>query len=822
MALVAAATGLLIFFLWPRLGLPPRGLPLDAPFPRSWRWFFAVWLPAMFLAFTLLHERLLRWTEGRGLPALAARRARVWDRGSYALLLLFLLLMAAWRPIGAWRQPLAVFFVAVLFAKVCGVVLVAYRAWVTASDGGSTVPDPTATSPGEPGPIGKDREIPSEREARRRPAPPADPLPTGPCLFWITFLFYAFLAAYVTTALSTAGDEHVYLLNTQSLYADGDLEIRNNVAARDYERFYWGRASPETWTLSFIGFPTLLLPAYALGSTLLPGYPLGGRLGATLTIGLCAALLGVQVYRLCRDLGISPVAAFWGWVVVALTPPVLVNSGHVYPEIPGALATVVGARALLRLPHGGWPALAIVIASAVAMVGLKDRYVPVSLGLLGWAVLRLARGRRALALGVLAAVTVAGAVVLVWNPMPRVFQNVRGAALLWSVLRAWNEWMPQAGLGLLADQEFGLLYYGPHWALAVPGLALLWRRRREAVIGLVGVTLFYLVVLVKWRWTQWDAGWTPPPRFVLCVAPLLVPLVAEVFAAGRGRVLATVNTLCLIWTTAVAFVLALVPFWRYNNLDGRTTLLQLVGGAVGLDFARFLPSLRFPTVWTWASLAAGGALLLAASWYWARRRRSPVEGWGVGSVILAPGPAVALAGAIALTWTVLAATLPTGTVDGVAMRHSAGIQFGSYQFQEIVWVMTRPGEVSGRIVTWPGVTEITIRAGGYSTTGGTPRMRLFLDQTAVDAWPLAAGQEWVAREYAARVPTRFGWPTLRVQFTDLVDRRDVKEMQHAWVGRIRLKRLPSGTPRSAPRGRRLAGSAALRRRRAKIAHAMQD
>ena len=73
-------------------------------------------------------------------------------------------------------------------------------------------------------------------------------------------------------------------------------------------------------------------------------------------------------------------------------------------------------------------------------------------------------------------------------------------------------------------------------------------------------------------------------------------------------------------------------------------------------------------------------------------------------------------------------------------------------------------------------------------------MRLFLDQTAIEAWPLAAGPEWVAGEYAARVLTGFGWPTLRVQFTDLVDRRDVKEMQHAWVGRIRLKRLPSVTP----------------------------
>ena len=127
---------------------------------------------------------------------------------------------------------------------------------------------------------------------------------TGPvaCLFWIAFLLYAFLAAYVATALSTAGDEHLYLLSTQSLYADRDLEVRNNIEHRDYERFYWGRASPETWRRSFIGFPTFLLPGYALGSVLLPGPP-GGRLGATLTISLCAALLGVQLYRLCRDLG---------------------------------------------------------------------------------------------------------------------------------------------------------------------------------------------------------------------------------------------------------------------------------------------------------------------------------------------------------------------------------------------------------------------------------------------------------------------------------------------------------------------------------------
>ena len=155
--------------------------------------------------------------------------------------------------------------------------------------------------------------------------------------------------------------------------------------------------------------------------------------------------------------------------------------------------------------------------------------------------------------------------------------------------------MGVAVLGLIADQEFGLLFYAPAWVLVAAGIPALWRRQREATLGLLGLVGGYVFVLMRYRWMQWDAGWTPPPRFILAVVPLLLPFLAEGLDRLRGRGLALVHTLWLVWSVSVAWCLALVPFWRYNTLSGRSTLLRLLGAELGLDLARFLPSLRAPT-----------------------------------------------------------------------------------------------------------------------------------------------------------------------------------------------------------------------------------
>jgi hypothetical protein len=339
--------------------------------------------------------------------------------------------------------------------------------------------------------------------------------------------------------------------------------------------------------------------------------------------------------------------------------------------------------------------------------------------------------------------------------------------------------------------------------IGIPGL---WRRHREATLGLLWLFGGYALVVIKYRWMQWDAGWTPPPRFILAAVPLLVPFLAEGFQRLRGPGLAAVHTLWLVWGAAVTWCLALVPFWRYNGLTGRSTLLRLAGAALGLDFARFLPSLRDPTAWTWAVLGAGGLLLAVVTARAARRPPAtprPDVGWGVGALLLRPGPAVGLVVGVALAWLVAAVAVPTWSIEAEAMSHTAGIQFGSYQWDDVLWVMQRDGEISERIVTWPGWTRIPVVAGGLSTTGVAPRMTLLLDDEVVGEWELEFGhvrswwertfamQGWLGRKYVAVARTRFGRPTLRLRIAQTLDQRDAGRVQQAYVDRVMLEWAPS-------------------------------
>ena len=184
-------------------------------------------------------------------------------------------------------------------------------------------------------------------------------------------------------------------------------------------------------------------------------------------------------------------------------------SGHLYPEVPGALITLLGVRAVLSLPRGIWSGLVGIGVAATVLVVLKERYAPLALGLLLWAALWLARRRPGIAVLLLVGIAIVGAGLLTMAPVPGIIWQIPALRLanLWS----WNHYVPRAAVGLLADQEFGLLFSAPAWVLAAVGAPLLWQRQRNANLGLLGLFVFYLVVVAKFHWIRWDADGGPRP-----------------------------------------------------------------------------------------------------------------------------------------------------------------------------------------------------------------------------------------------------------------------------------------------------------------------
>jgi hypothetical protein len=773
---LAAAAGALTFGLWRAVGLPPVGLPTDAPHPGLWRWFFAGVPPLLFPAFTAVYAALARVAPPDAAPAVAAGWR--WDRWSHVALLALPAGLLAWRTEPGWRLLLGALFVTILAAKSLLLAGTLYRAAF----------------------------------GRVAPEDDAHVLPGAAAFLGATaLLLYAGLVPYVITGVSTTGDEPLYLMSAHSLLVDRDLALENNTRQGDAAGFYWARGRP--WAEQYLGrtLPALLLPGYAAARVLLPQYPLAGRLGATLLMAVGAALAGSVGYRLCRDLGCARPASFWAWTTLALTPPLLVASGHVYPEVPALLGSLVGVRAVLGISRRPWVAGAIVLAVAPILVLLKERFISIAVGLLVWAAINLARRARWARVWTVAGLGLVGVLVLLAARAPELFPYL--AEFRPRGLLRWQPSMGVALLGVVADQEFGLLFYAPAWVLAAAGVPALWRRHREAALGLLGLAGGYMVVLMHYRWMQWDAGWTPPPRFILAVVPLLLPFLAEGLARLRGRGLALVHTLWLAWSAGVAWCLALVPLWRYNTLSGRSTLLRLAGAELGLDLARFLPSLRAPTRWTWAILAAGGLMLAVTTLRAARPRTPPDPGWGVGAVLLRPAPALGAVAVAAALWVGAAAVTPTTSIEGEAMSHNAGSQYGAYSWDPILWVMTGDGELSERIVTWPGVTRITVVAGGFSTTGVRPRLELFLDDVRVADWPLDIVPlerwqpprwglwGWRQAHYETTVRTGFGRPTFRLRVSNTRNHRGSGQVQHAYVDRVMLQWAPGGAAdRSGPGG----------------------
>lgn len=406
----------------------------------------------------------------------------------------------------------------------------------------------------------------------------------------LTAAYVASLDIRATRGASVTGDEPFYLMTTQSLLQDWDLDLRQQYERRSFESFFdhpdglWQQSLPKE-------DGTLLSPHNpGLSVLLLPGFALAGLAGAQVQLLTIAALTFSLTYVLIVRLTGE---ALWSWastLAVGLSATAFIYATEIYPEVPAALTLVVSLHLLQARPER-WRSLALA-ASLSALVWLGVKYAPLAALVAWWALWRMDPPARSLFL----AAGLFSAAGFVWFHLRTfgaltpysvgvVYAGDTTASILQEHLNVAER--SHRLLGLLVDQRFGIGRWAPVLLVAVPALVLLWRRGGLARLVLALVFAQFLIATFV---AITMMGWWFPGRTLMTVLPLLaLPLsllVARLPGWGRlGAGLLAAYSLAITASLALAgqgreIVIAVDPF------DLESPLFRL-------------PSIMFPNYTYW-------------------------------------------------------------------------------------------------------------------------------------------------------------------------------------------------------------------------------
>jgi hypothetical protein len=367
------------------------------------------------------------------------------------------------------------------------------------------------------------------------------------------------------------GDEPYYLLMTESMVRDHDLDLANQY--RDLAHSGIGRddlvpqpGDPrgphgEQYSRHEPFLPILMMPGYALG-----GVP-----GAIAIIALFGALLMRSTIRFLEDEGIADTTTRALFPLIAFGPPIVFYATRIWPEVPGAFFFLEAARGVRQRRPPRW------IAATLALVLLKIRF-----GLL--AIVLLARVLRTRKQAAIAAALVAIPLVLAFLISGHAMNTHRLQELLPSGPIFY--WL---GLfGLVLDGAAGLLFQAPLYALAILALPR-WREMPDGFRLGTSASLLYVLYLIPR--SEWHGGWSPPLRYIVVLMPILA-LGAAVMWERIGSARAVITA----WTMMLVIHGAVFPWRLFHLATGENFIGETLSTRWHSDFSRLMPSFIRPNV----------------------------------------------------------------------------------------------------------------------------------------------------------------------------------------------------------------------------------
>ena len=455
------------------------------------------------------------------------------------------------------------------------------------------------------------------------------------------------LAAWRASPSMLEGDEPHYLVITQSLLLDGDLQIDNNHRRGDYRAYYGGELAPHYQRIGR-GGAIYSIHAPGLSAIVLPAFALGGYRGVVAFLVLIAAAGSALAWWVSWLATRREASAWFGWAAVTFPVTTVFHTFSVYPDALGGVLTLTGAWALLRADETEnrffWHGAALAV-----LPWLHSRFAVLAGTIGALVVLRLSRTTNAVpkAAAFLSAPAISAALwlgyfmALYGTPDPSIAYSGGQMGSL--------AWVPGGIAGLLFDQRFGLLPYAPVLAFAIAGFVPMLRASatRRLALELLFVMVPYL--LAVGQFAMWWGGNSAPARFFVPVLPLLCVPAAVLWAKLETRP-ERLLPLAALWFTIFATVIVVSADRgriAFNARDAPALWLEWLATAASLaqgtpSWARESVPAFARDVFVW--LGALTAALLGARYAFRRvsGRTQPV--------VLAWALAIAVMAAVTIVW----------------------------------------------------------------------------------------------------------------------------------------------------------------------------
>jgi hypothetical protein len=395
--------------------------------------------------------------------------------------------------------------------------------------------------------------------------------------------FVACVAVHSNQRFPPLGDEPHYLLIAQSVLIDHDLKVANNYERGDYLPYYSGRLWPHyarpakdgsLYSLHGPGLPVLIAPALALG----------GYRAVVLWIAIIGSVGTLFVWKAAYALTSDVTAAWVAWAAAALTTPAVLESTLIYPDAVAGTVLSAGVLAMLTASSLSIPSAMALGLGIGVLPWLHTRFTPLA-GILAVAVAFRLMGS-------------SGGSRRRWRPLLAVVSPIVVSVTGWLlffyfVYGTFNPLAPFEGgpplqpervisgvLGLLADQEFGLIPNAPVHLLWIGGALALSRHHKRLLIELACIAIPYVLAVAAFP--GWFGGSTPARYFAPLVFPLAVtvaPLWSRQDDFGRALSVALLTVSVLI---ACAFGFGGSGTLAYNAAEGRSAFLDWVAPLVNL------------------------------------------------------------------------------------------------------------------------------------------------------------------------------------------------------------------------------------------------